>query len=206
MASHSADKMDFLLAGVGGQGIVLASDLLGEVGLAAGYDVKKSDVFGMAQRGGSVVSQVRLGPKVYSPLPPKGKIDYLLALEKLEAARWVGYLRPGGIAVVNDHRILPLSVSAGAEAYPEDSEILAELRSRTDRVFLIKGSAMAQELGNPRVLNLLMLGFLSSFLPIPLETWRAIILQRIPAKYVDLNLRALDKGRGEAERYLVSSY
>src|SRR5512138_555528 len=108
------DKIDFVLAGVGGQGIVLMSDLLAETGVAAGFDVKKSDVFGMAQRGGSVVSYVRLAERVRSPLPKAGEVEVLVALEKLEAARWAPHLKAGGLAVVADHSLFPLSVSAGA--------------------------------------------------------------------------------------------
>src|SRR5512146_3101171 len=113
-------QLDFLLAGVGGQGIVLAGDLLAEAALSIGLDVKKSDVFGMSQRGGSVTSAVRIGERVYSPLPRVGQADYLIATEKLEAARNAGQLRPGGIAIVSDYRLPPLAVSNGAAVYPSD--------------------------------------------------------------------------------------
>src|SRR4030042_1965648 len=120
-------KRDILITGVGGQGVVLASDIIGETALAAGYDVKKTDTLGMAQRGGSVVSHVRLAPKVWSPLIREGEADLLLAFEKLEAARWGHYLRPGGVAIVNNYEQPPLSVSLGKERYPSDKELTAAL-------------------------------------------------------------------------------
>ncbi|MBI4304803.1 MAG: indolepyruvate oxidoreductase subunit beta [Chloroflexi bacterium] len=191
-------KADFVIAGVGGQGIVLASDLLADVGLAMGMDVKKSDVFGMSQRGGSVVSFLRIGEKVRSPLPRVGCVDYLLATEKLEAARFAGYLRPGAVAILNDHRILPLSVSAGADRYPSDDEVMGLLRARTDRVFLVPGTALATELKNPRVLNVLLLGVLSSFLPVEPEVFVEALVKRVPARFKELNIMAFERGRAEA--------
>ncbi|HEX2986880.1 MAG TPA: indolepyruvate oxidoreductase subunit beta [Chloroflexota bacterium] len=194
------DKLDFVLAGVGGQGIVLMSDLLGDAALAAGYDVKKSDVHGMAQRGGSVVSYVRLGAKVSSPLPKMGEVEFLVALEKLEAARWAPYLRPGGVAVVNDHAIFPLSVSAGASSYPSDEQVVATLRERTERIYQIKGPEIAVGLANPKVLNVVILGFLAALLPIPWDIWTATVEHRVPPKYRELNLRALEAGRAAARQ------
>jgi indolepyruvate ferredoxin oxidoreductase beta subunit len=193
------DKLDFVLAGVGGQGIVLMSDLLGDAALAAGYDVKKSDVHGMAQRGGSVVSYVRIGAHVSSPLPKMGDVEFLVALEKLEAARWASYLRPDGVAVVTDHAIFPLSVSAGASRYPSDEEVEAALRPRTERIYQVKGPEIAAGLANPRVLNVVVLGFVASLLPIPWEIWTATVERRVPPKYRDLNLRALEAGRAAAQ-------
>jgi indolepyruvate ferredoxin oxidoreductase beta subunit len=116
-------KQDLLMVGVGGQGIVLASDILGGVALAAGYDVKKTDTLGMAQRGGSVVSHVRVADKVWSPLIKEGEVDVLVAFEKLEAARWSYYLNEGGAAIVNNQTTPPLSVSLGTQRYPGDKEI-----------------------------------------------------------------------------------
>ncbi len=188
-------KIDFVLAGVGGQGIVLMSDLLAETGVAAGFDVKKSDVFGMAQRGGSVVSYVRLADQVRSPLPRAGDVEVLVALEKLEAARWASHLRAGGLAVVADHSLFPLSVSAGADVYPSDDRVLASLRERTERVHLVDGVSLVATLGNPRVLNVAILGFVAASLPIPWEKWLETIERRMPARYRALNVRALELGR-----------
>ena len=194
----SPNKIDFILAGVGGQGIVLMSDLLAEAAISAGYDVKKSDVFGMAQRGGSVVSYVRMAEKVHSPLPKPGDIEFLVALEKLEGARWAAQLRPGGAAVVNDYSVFPLSVSAGADRYPSDDEVLGSLRLRTDRAYLVQGTRLAAELGNPKVLNVIVLGFAASLLPLPWQAFVETVQRRVPPKYRALNVRALEVGREAA--------
>jgi indolepyruvate ferredoxin oxidoreductase beta subunit len=190
-------KMDLLIAGVGGQGVVLASDIVGEAALAAGYDVKKTDTLGMAQRGGSVVSNVRLAPKVWSPMIKDGEVEIILALEKLEAARWSHLLRPGGIAIVNDYRQPPLTVSLGQEKYPDDEAIIAALKRRTDKIYLIAGSRRARELGNVRTLNIFMLGCLAAFAPLAADIWKESISRRLPEKLRDINLTAFDKGREE---------
>lgn len=192
------EKLDFILAGVGGQGIVLMSDLLAESAMEAGFDVKKSDVFGMAQRGGSVVSQVRLGTNVYSPLLKSGDVDYLVALEKLEAARWAPSLRAGGVAIVNDYTMFPLSVSSGAEEYPTDAQVVQSFESRGGVVHLVDGTGVSTRLGNPKVLNVVLLGFLASLLPLPWDAWLTTIERRVPPKYRELNVRALEAGRAEA--------
>ncbi len=191
-------KLDFILAGVGGQGIVLMSDLLAETAMEAGFDVKKSDVFGMAQRGGSVVSQVRIGAEVRSPLLKSGNVEYLIALEKLEAARWASSLRPGGVAVVNDYTLFPLSVSSGAEKYPTDEQVVRSFESRGRRIDLVDGTGISVRLGNPKVLNVVILGYLASLLPLPWDAWVATIERRVPAKYRGLNVRALEAGREAA--------
>ena len=155
--------LDVLMVGVGGQGTVMASDILAEAAIAEGFDVKKSDALGMSQRGGSVTSHVRLGPQVFSPLIKKGEAHVLLAFEKLEAARWAAHLRPGGLAIVNDQAIPPFTVSSGSELYPSDQTVVELLRRRTEHVFVIGGGALAREAGNPRALNAVMLGFLSVY-------------------------------------------
>jgi indolepyruvate ferredoxin oxidoreductase beta subunit len=193
--SEMKPKIDVLMAGVGGQGIILASDILGEVAIAAGYDAKKSDVHGMAQRGGSVTSHVRLGEWVYSPLIAKGNVDYLLAFEKLEAARWAEFLRHGGTAIVNQQAIAPMAVSSGLQPYPGDEVLLGVLRQDGHRVRIVPGAAIAQELGNPRVLNLVMLGYLSIYLPFHEEQWEAAIVAHVPARFLDLNRQAFARGR-----------
>ncbi len=193
------DKIDFILAGVGGQGIVLMGDLLAETAMAAGYDVKKSDIHGMAQRGGSVVSYVRLAGRVWSPLPKTGEVDFLVGLEKLETARWASQLHQDGVAIVNDHSILPLSVSSGVDPYPTDAQILGSLHARTDLVHWVDGTVLATGLGNPKVVNVVLLGFLASLLPMSWEVWLSTIERRVPARYRDLNVRALEAGRKAAE-------
>lgn len=191
------NKFDILITGVGGQGIILASDIIGEAVIAAGYDVKKTDTLGMAQRGGSVVSHVRIAEKVFSPLIMKGEVDILLAFEKLEAARWVHYLRPDGIAIVNNQALPPLSVSSGTDRYPTDEEVLNILKSRTDRIHLVEGTKKATELGNARTLNMFMLGCASALLPLKVETWQNEITLHLPVKIQPINLEAFDLGRKE---------
>jgi indolepyruvate ferredoxin oxidoreductase, beta subunit len=192
-------KMDILVTGVGGQGVVLASDIIGETAINAGYDVKKTDTLGMAQRGGSVVSHVRLAEKVASPLIKEGEADLLLAFEKLEAARWSHYIRKGAIAIINSYEQPPLSVSLGQEKYPTDDEIKEALKRRTDQIYFIDANRIAKELGNVRTLNILMLGCFSVFAPLDVEVWRDSITRRMPAKLVDINLKAFEQGRKEIE-------
>jgi indolepyruvate ferredoxin oxidoreductase beta subunit len=191
--------MDLLVTGVGGQGVVLASDIIGETALAAGFDVKKTDTLGMAQRGGSVVSHVRLAPEVWSPLIKDGEADLLLAFEKLEAARWSHYLKPGAIAIVNNYEQPPLSVSLGQEKYPTDTQIAAALKRRTDQVYFIDGNKRAKKLGNVRTLNIYMLGCFSVFAPLDIDVWKENISRRMPENIREINLTAFEMGRKEIE-------
>jgi len=195
------DKKDinFLFVGVGGQGILTASDIAAEVGLEAGYDAKKSEVHGFSQRGGVVESHVRWGDDVAAPLAEKGTVDYLIATELLEAARWIEWLRPGGAVLVNHQRIPPMSVTVGNAVYPAEEDILATLRARTDDVTVIEGLAIAERLGNPRLANTVLLGVLSTRLDVPPETWLAVIERRVPPKYVELNRQAFWERRRSGE-------
>ena len=190
-------KFDLLITGVGGQGVIMASDVIGEAALTSGYDVKKADTLGMAQRGGSVVSQVRIGHQVWSPLVKKGDADILVAFEKLEAARWGHYLRPGGIAIVNNQALPPLEVSLGNERYPGDEEIIDILKQRTDNIYFVDGASRVRELGNARALNTYMLGCASIFVPFKVKIWKDCISQRLPSKVRQLNIIAFDQGRKE---------
>ena len=190
-------KLDLLITGVGGQGVILASDIIGETALAAGYDVKKTDTLGMAQRGGSVISHVRIAPRVWSPLVKEGEVDLLLAFEQLEATRWAHYLRPGGIAIINKQAMPPLAISLGDEHYPTDQEIISVLKRRTDLIYIIDGTRRATELGNPRTVNMFMLGCVSLFAPFKVNTWKESISQRLPDKIRQINLDAFDQGRKE---------
>jgi indolepyruvate ferredoxin oxidoreductase beta subunit len=192
-------KMDILITGVGGQGVVLASDIIGETALAAGFDVKKTDTLGMAQRGGSVVSHVRLGEKVRSPLIKEGDVDLLLALEKLEAARWSHYLKPGAIAIINNYEQPPLSVSLGQVKYPTDKEVVALLKRCTDKIYMIDGNKKAKELGNVRTLNIFMLGCFSVFAPLDTKVWQDCISKHLPENLREINLKAFEIGRKEIE-------
>ena len=187
---------NFLLAGVGGQGTILASDVLAEVALAAGFDVKKSEVHGMAQRGGSVNTHIRWdAERVYSPLVGLGEADLLLVFERAEALRYVEYLRPGGVAIVNEHTIEPITVTSGGAHYPSREEMVALFAGITERLFVVPGTAIAQELGNARAGNVVLLGALSTFLELPQETWLRVIEARVPPRYLELNRQAFLKGR-----------
>lgn len=190
--------LSFLLAGVGGQGTILASDVLAAVGLHAGHDVKKSEVHGMAQRGGSVTTYVRWADTVYSPLIGPGEADYMLAFEKLEALRYVEMTRPGGVVLVNDYVISPLSVTSGTDTYPADQQIMAILAAASDQVHFVPAMTLAESLGNPRVNNVVLLGALSHFLrEVPVEAWLQALRERVPSRLVELNERAFLLGRSQ---------
>jgi indolepyruvate ferredoxin oxidoreductase beta subunit len=184
---------DVFLAGVGGQGTLLASEVLGEAFLLSGYDVKKSEVHGMAQRGGAVTTHLRFGPKVYSPLIEPGKADLLIAFEKIEALRFAHYLRPGGVLVVNAQEIFPPSVATGREPYPADAA--ARLAAVTDRLHLVDALAAALSLREVRAVNLVMVGAASRFLPLPEGAYEEAVRSSLPARIVEVNLRAFRAGR-----------
>lgn len=190
-------KLDLLIAGMGGQGIILASDIIAEVALASGYDVKKTDTRGMAQRGGSVVSQVRVAEQVFSPLIRPGEADMLLAFEKLEAARWAYYLGGGGTVIANNLALPPLTVILGYESYPGDAEITRLVKRHKNNFYLVNGTERAKELGNIRTLNIFMLGCASRRLPFSIDTWEEVITRRLPAKIRQINLSAFQQGRKE---------
>jgi indolepyruvate ferredoxin oxidoreductase beta subunit len=192
-------SMDLLVTGVGGQGVVLASDIIGETAILAGYDVKKTDTLGMAQRGGSVVSHLRLAEKVWSPLIKEGSADLILAFENLEAARYSHYLKRGGIAIINNYEQPPQSVSLGTDKYPAKKDITAAMKKRSAKVYFVNGSAEAKALGNVRTLNIFMLGCFSVFAPISLEIWKESINKHIPAHIREINFTAFEKGRREIE-------
>jgi indolepyruvate ferredoxin oxidoreductase beta subunit len=192
---------NFLLAGVGGQGTILASDVLAAVGLQVGCDVKESEVHGMAQRGGSVTTSVRWGDQVHSPLIGPGEAGFLLAFEKLEALRHIEKLRPGGVVLVNDYAIPPLSVSSGDDDYPDDEKVRAVLGACTADNYFVAANALAQELGNARVNNVVLLGALSHWLPdVPLRVWLEAVRNRVPPRFAELNEQAFIVGREEMER------
>ncbi len=193
--------INFLLVGVGGQGTLLASNVLAQVGVRAGFDVKKAEVHGMAQRGGSVSSQIRWGEKIYSPLIAKGEVDYLVALEKLEALRCVEMLRPGGTVLVGEMRIPPLSVSSGDDVYPGDEEVKRIIGAVTDDVYFVPSLSLAEEAGNVRAHNIVVLGALSNFVEqVELETWLEVIAGQVPEKYIEVNRQAFQMGRASRTR------
>ncbi len=182
-----------LLVGVGGQGILLASEILAKVAFQEGCDVKKSEVHGMAQRGGSVSSQVRFGGKVYSPLIKKGEADFLLASEKLEALRFIDYLKKEGLLILNNLEIFPLMVSIGKEDYPKD--ILFHLKKKSSQIVQIEATKIAEDTGNPKTFNLVLLGRLSNFLSFKLSSWEKVIREEVPARTIEANLKAFELGR-----------
>lgn len=194
-------KIDVFMAGVGGQGVILASDSLAEVSMRAGFDVKKSDALGMAQRGGSVVSHIRIGPKVFAPLIKKGEADFLLGFERLEAARCANNLRPDGLAIINDQELPPLSVVGGDIDYPNQRQVENLVSQYTKRIAFVPGLKIAKELGNPKVAGVVLLGFLSVFLPMEVALWEQDISDRVAAKVKDINLQAFAQGRQQAELF-----
>jgi len=187
--------LDLLLAGVGGQGTLLASTIIAEVGIRAGYDVKKSEVHGMAQRGGAVSSHVRWGQRVFSPLIGAGQADILIALEQLEALRYTQMLHRNSRVLVSDCVIMPVSVTCGDARYPTRAEIVDRLQRIAPAVSLVPGMAIADRLGNPRVNNVVVLGALSVWTAPGAGVWEQVICDCVPAKYRQLNLEAFAEGR-----------
>lgn len=184
-----------VLAGVGGQGILLASEILAGAAMQAGFDVKTNEVHGMAQRGGSVVAQIRYGTEVHSPLVAKRTALVLGALEQVEALRFADYLGPGGLAVVNAQAIVPVTVSMGmgSARYPEDVE--AKLESAFPRLVYIRAAEMATGLGDVRTANIIVLGAISRGLDLPMDAWREAIDFSIKERFREVNLKAFDMGR-----------
>ena len=193
--SQNPKAVNFLLAGVGGQGAILASNVLAELGMALGFDVKQAEIHGMSQRGGSVTSQVRWSDHVYSPTIPPGEADFLIAFEKSEAVRFIHHLKPSGILLVNNHAIVPVTVTSGAEAYPLHEEIQQELNGYTNNIVWIEGVVEARKAGNVKSSNVVMLGALSKFFKYPSNTWLSVLEQRVPARYIDINIKAFEAGR-----------
>ena len=192
------NTLNISLVGVGGQGTLLASEILCQVALLSGRDVKKSEVHGMAQRGGSVVSQVRMGEKIHSPLIGIGETDVLIAFEKVEALRHAHFLSPTGVAMVNDQEIRPVTVSSGQAQWPEDID--GKLKSTFPKLELIPALDIARTLGSVRIVNVVMIGALSNHLGIPEDTWRDAITALVNPRFLELNLKAFDAGRAASSR------
>ncbi len=183
---------NILFIGVGGQGTILASKILSEGLLRNGYDVKMSEVHGMAQRGGSVTTQVRFGEKVYSPLIEKGKADAIVAFEKSEALRALPYLKEGGHLIVNDYEIHPVPVLIGLEKYPEG--VNAVLKDTVENTVIVKAAEIAKELGNMKAQNVVLLGALLKALDIKEVNWEEVVASLVPVKAIELNKKALVAG------------
>lgn len=193
------DYMNFLFVGVGGQGVLTASDIAAQVGLDLGLDAKKSEVHGFAQRGGVVESHIRWATRVGSPTCEAGTVDVLLSFELLEAARWLDYLKPGGIVIVNRQKITPMSVSVGNAVYPDEDALLAALKQRAGRVIPVDALPLAEQAGNPRTVNTIMLAALSTLLETDPAVWETAILRRVPSKYADVNKVAFRLGQQAAQ-------
>ena len=187
------DITSVLFAGVGGQGIILASSILAKCAFNNGLMVKQSELHGMAQRGGSVISHVRFGKDVYSPLIPRGKADFLVALEELEGLRYNFYLKPGGVMILNKKRVVPPSADSLKSPYPED--VQKRLEDAGFWVREIDALEIANVLGNAKVENVIIVGALSSYLEFPLDSWENAVREAVPRKTVELNIEAFNKGR-----------
>ena len=180
-----------MIVGVGGQGTLLASRILGRVLLDRGYDVKLSEVHGMSQRGGSVVTYVRFGEKVYSPMVEKGEADIVLSFEELESARWLPYLKKDGVLIVNDQRMDPMPVVMGAAKYPEN--IIEDL-SKEYKVIAVDALSEAKKLGNAQVFNVVILGVAAKHMDFSVDQWNAVIERIVKPKFVEINKKAFEVG------------
>jgi indolepyruvate ferredoxin oxidoreductase beta subunit len=192
------ETLNFLFVGVGGQGILTASDIAAQVGLDLGLDAKKSEVHGFAQRGGVVESHVRWAPQVGSPTSEIGTVDFLVAFELMEAGRWIEWLRPEGTVVINTQQITPMSVSVGDATYPPQAEILSAVEARAGKVITVDGLSIAESAGELRTINTVVLGSLSALLDTPPEAWEEAIVRRVPPRYADVNRVAFKLGREAA--------
>lgn len=186
------ENLNILIVGVGGQGNILLSKILGEVFLSIGYDVKISEVHGMAQRGGSVVTYVKAGNKVFSPLIDKAEADYIIAFEKLEALRWIEYLKKEGILIYSDYEIPPMSVITGVYKYPDVDKIITELGVKFYKIDI---PSLLTKIGNPRVQNTIMLGVFSRLTGIEENFFKKAIENNVKPEFVEINLKAFAMGR-----------
>lgn len=181
-----------MIVGVGGQGSLLASKLLGRLLLNKGYDIKVSEVHGMSQRGGSVVTYVRFGDKVYSPVIDKGEADFIVSFELLEAARWTEFLKPGGKIITNTQKINPMPVIIGAAEYPDDLQ--GKMRAAGIDLDAIDALTLAEQAGSSKAVNLVLMGRLSKYFDIPEEEWMQAIEASVPAKFLEMNKTAFKLG------------
>ncbi|MBM6887439.1 indolepyruvate oxidoreductase subunit beta [Pseudoflavonifractor phocaeensis] len=184
---------NIMIVGVGGQGTLLASKLLGRLLLDQGYDVKVSEVHGMSQRGGSVVTYVRYGDKVYSPVIDKGEADFIVSFELLEAARWLEFLRPDGRLITNTQQTNPMPVITGAAEYPQN--LVDKMTAAGVQVDAMDALALAEEAGSSRAVNLVLMGRLSRYFDLPEEVWQNAITNSVPEKFLELNRKAFHLGR-----------
>ncbi len=203
----SKKELEVIICGVGGQGVVLMSELLGNAAVRDGISVKGSEVLGMAQRGGSVFSNLRLGSGIYAPLTPEGKCDVMVAVEPSEALRNIQYLSKSSIVVLNTREVKPFTVFLGSSGYPALEEILDKLNKASERVIVLDATHLAQEAGNLQTTNVVMLGALfgTGLMPIKVETAREVVKARVPVKAIDVNLKAFDLGYEEVQKNLITT-
>ena len=187
------ETKNIMIVGVGGQGSLLASRLLGNVLLAQGYDVKVSEVHGMSQRGGSVVTYVRYGDKVYSPVIDKGEADFIVSFELLEAARWLPYLKKDGQIVTNTQQIDPMPVIIGAAEYPEN--LVDKLKESGAKVDALDCLSLAEQAGSSKAVNIVLLGRLSHYFDLPEEAWMKSLEANVPSKFLEMNKKAFALGK-----------
>ena len=187
------ETKNIMIVGVGGQGSLLASKLLGHLLLNAGYDVKVSEVHGMSQRGGSVVTYVRYGDHVYSPVIDQGEADYIVSFELLEAARWLSYLKKDGIIVTNTQQVDPMPVITGAAQYPQD--LVDKMKAAGARVDAMDCLALAEQAGSSKAVNIVLMGRLSHYFDLPQEAWMASLEAMVPPKFLEMNKKAFALGR-----------
>ena len=192
--------INILIVGVGGQGVIMASDLLAKIGIKEGLDVKKSEIHGMAQRGGSVESHVRIGDKVLAPLIPKGAADFMISVEQVEALRHLDDISKDSTILVSTFRAIPPSVTVGGETYPETDKIEAELKRHSNHVAMIDVPSLMRKVGNPRVANIILLGAMSVFMPFSAAKWLEVIEESMPAKILEINKTAFSVGREAGEK------
>ncbi len=187
------ETKNVMIVGVGGQGSLLASKLLGRLLLDAGYDVKVSEVHGMSQRGGSVVTYVRYGEQVYSPVIDKGEADFIVSFELLEAARWLPYLKKDGQIVTNIQQIDPMPVITGAMQYPED--LVKKMKATGAKVDALDCLALAEQAGSAKAVNIVLMGRLSHYFDLPEEAWQKAMDAMVPAKFLEMNKKAFELGK-----------
>lgn len=187
------ETKSIMIVGVGGQGTLLASRIIGTALISRGYDVKLSEVHGMSQRGGSVVTYVKYGDKVYSPLVDVGEADCILSFEQLEAARFLPYLKEGGKLVTNLQKTLPMPVITGAMEYPQ--ALMEKIRSKGARLIALDALTLANEAGSPKAVNVVLVGVLSRYMDISEEEWLKALEQTVPPKFLELNKKAFALGR-----------
>jgi indolepyruvate ferredoxin oxidoreductase beta subunit len=185
-------KLNIMIVGVGGQGTLLASRVLGNVALKKSYEVKVSEVHGMSQRGGSVVTYVKLGPKVYSPMIEKGEANIILSFEQLEALRWVNYLKDDGMIIINDQKINPMPVIMGKAEYPQN--IIEKIKDTYKNVKSLDALSIAKQCGNIKAVNIVLIGVMARSTDIEKEIWIESIREAVPQKFLDVNIRAFEAG------------